>query len=286
MSLQTVATASAIFSDVSQEDWHYSYVNEAYRSGLVSGYDDGTFRPNNSITYAEFAVMICGGFYSAEHNMLKNTVDSQGFWYASYMETLIQAENNLKLSILTDTEAYKLYQKDKDLSHFQEPITRVDVAVVVANVAGSLGKVPTATFDELVLLSYAIRDIATFTDKSASVLKVYYYGYMTGNSDRNFQAHEEITRAELAVVLSNMFDSGHYMGYYTPEYVPEEPEEETEDEESEDDTTEDSTDDTSDDASDDTTTDTEEDTEEDSEEEDSEEETSEEDSDSEEETLG
>jgi len=41
------------FNDVSLGDWHVNYVESAYLSGLVQGYDNGNFLPNQTVTRAE-----------------------------------------------------------------------------------------------------------------------------------------------------------------------------------------------------------------------------------------
>lgn len=46
------------FSDVNSGDWFYDNVMDAANNGYVSGYPDGTFKPNGSTTRAEFASMI------------------------------------------------------------------------------------------------------------------------------------------------------------------------------------------------------------------------------------
>lgn len=44
---------SSSFSDVKTTDWFFPYTETAKRDGLVSGYNDGTFKPGNNITKAE-----------------------------------------------------------------------------------------------------------------------------------------------------------------------------------------------------------------------------------------
>jgi hypothetical protein len=46
------------FSDVPSGDIFSSYVETAYRHGLVSGYEDGTFRPSESVTRGQLAKII------------------------------------------------------------------------------------------------------------------------------------------------------------------------------------------------------------------------------------
>ncbi len=45
------------FTDVAANDWFYKSVQTASALGIVSGYEDGSFRPNASITREEMAVM-------------------------------------------------------------------------------------------------------------------------------------------------------------------------------------------------------------------------------------
>jgi len=45
--------ARKIFKDVSADFWGANYIEAAYREGLITGYPDGSFRPNNKINKAE-----------------------------------------------------------------------------------------------------------------------------------------------------------------------------------------------------------------------------------------
>ncbi len=46
------------FQDVSSELWYSSYIAAAVQTGLVSGYTDGTFKPNNNLTRAEMSKVL------------------------------------------------------------------------------------------------------------------------------------------------------------------------------------------------------------------------------------
>ena len=46
------------FSDVSVEDWFWNAVQAAVEEGWISGYEDGSFRPNRNITRAEVASIV------------------------------------------------------------------------------------------------------------------------------------------------------------------------------------------------------------------------------------
>jgi hypothetical protein len=48
------------FSDVPAEYWAYGYIKWAACRGIVGGYSDGTFRPDNTTTRGQVAKMIVG----------------------------------------------------------------------------------------------------------------------------------------------------------------------------------------------------------------------------------
>ena len=54
----TPAGCSSIFSDVTCDHWGYPYIKYLNDNGIVNGYGDGTFGPENIVTRAQFAKMV------------------------------------------------------------------------------------------------------------------------------------------------------------------------------------------------------------------------------------
>ena len=50
------------FTDMPNIHWAYSYVALLYCNGVISGYDDGTFRPGNTTSRAQLAKMLALAF--------------------------------------------------------------------------------------------------------------------------------------------------------------------------------------------------------------------------------
>ena len=50
--------AETVFPDVSDKLWAYEDILAIYEAGLIDGYEDGTFRPENEITRAEVMTII------------------------------------------------------------------------------------------------------------------------------------------------------------------------------------------------------------------------------------
>ncbi|MHA1288494.1 MAG: S-layer homology domain-containing protein, partial [Candidatus Thorarchaeota archaeon] len=55
----TALPAIQHFPDVPPSKWFFKYVEFMYTNGMVSGYGDGTFKPYNPVTRAQFCKMIC-----------------------------------------------------------------------------------------------------------------------------------------------------------------------------------------------------------------------------------
>jgi len=54
----TDTTSKCVFSDLPSNHWAYEVVGELCQKGIIGGYPDGTFKPDNNITRAEFAKII------------------------------------------------------------------------------------------------------------------------------------------------------------------------------------------------------------------------------------
>ena len=72
------------FSDVELEDWYNNAVSTMARGGIIVGYPDGTFRPNASITRAEFATMAVR-FFRDNQIAVPRFTDVAGHWAEQYI---------------------------------------------------------------------------------------------------------------------------------------------------------------------------------------------------------
>ncbi len=54
----SVYARKTLFSDVPASSWYNGYVNLAYSQGLVNGYGDGTFGPDDAVTYGQAAAIL------------------------------------------------------------------------------------------------------------------------------------------------------------------------------------------------------------------------------------
>lgn len=63
--VQTPATAQTTFSDLSSDYWARPFIQELANRGVISGFPDGSFRPNDPVTRAQFAAMVRKAFNRA-----------------------------------------------------------------------------------------------------------------------------------------------------------------------------------------------------------------------------
>ncbi|MBR2021340.1 MAG: S-layer homology domain-containing protein, partial [Clostridia bacterium] len=56
--LTAVGSAKGDFTDVKSSDWYFNEVKKAENAGYITGYEDGSFRPSNSVTRQEAAVIL------------------------------------------------------------------------------------------------------------------------------------------------------------------------------------------------------------------------------------
>ncbi|MDT3698789.1 MAG: S-layer homology domain-containing protein [Thermincola sp.] len=48
------------FKDVASSHWATSFINLAVGAGIIQGYTDGTYKPDNNVSYAELSAMLVG----------------------------------------------------------------------------------------------------------------------------------------------------------------------------------------------------------------------------------
>lgn len=80
------------YTDVPRTHWAYASIGLGTRAGVLSGYEDGSFRPDQSVTRAEMAVMIGRAMKLSEMSgaVAPFTDVPGGHWSASWLRTLLR----------------------------------------------------------------------------------------------------------------------------------------------------------------------------------------------------
>lgn len=162
--------------------WAESSIKDFVSKGYVGGYSNGTFKPNNNITRAEFVVMV-NNYFGLTKSSGKVFSDTKNHWAKTAIDIAV---TNGVCNGKTATEF-----KPNDY------ITREQVAVMLSNYK----KLTDKNHEEI----YKFTDKAQISSYAKdSVEGVVERGYMSGYSDGNFKPNNKITRAEAVSTLSRV----------------------------------------------------------------------------------
>nr|WP_245368278.1 Ig-like domain-containing protein [Paenibacillus silagei] len=87
---QSAVTAGVAYSDVPAGHWAAEAIGQVTRSGMMKGYTDGSFKPNQTITRAEMATLLSRLITSSE-GQSAGFSDIAGHWAQAAIERMSQA---------------------------------------------------------------------------------------------------------------------------------------------------------------------------------------------------
>ena len=207
---ETEMPLAASFSDVPAGHTFYDAITWAAGQGIVGGYTNGNFRPGNSVTKAQFCVMLSRAFYPDE---IAKYADASGRlpWFAPNTQALYHA------GVLANTSFTYDYL---DANAMDQPIPRFDMAQLMTNIMN--GKGFSASEAQKVQAVAEINDYNPMPRQyKDAVLNVYALGIITGYADGNFKGNITMNRGQAAVVIYRMMQ---YSGNTPANPMPSEPE--------------------------------------------------------------
>jgi hypothetical protein len=167
------------FSDVNESDWFYTQVDALTSSGIISGYGDGTFRPESDISVEEFVTLLVKVTGNTEADVIKSRW-SDGFIERAKILNWIQEGELLDVTV---------------------QITRGEMSRLLLR--ASTLPVP----DNYMEFHSSISDISTMdTYWQNIVLRTYAAGLISGYPDGSFRKDGLLNRAEASAVLYKLYD--------------------------------------------------------------------------------
>lgn len=202
MGLMTSWAAAASFSDI-EGHWSETYVEDVTAQGLVNGYDDGTFGPDNKMTYCE-ALLFCSrvtdldvtieaAIYSDLYSEIVDIIPSSTVdWAAAELAVCVE------LGIISLDELEAVCSGNQFLS----TITREALSMYLAR-AMQLD----ARADSLDSYTLYFGDNASIgTTYAPYVYLLNTYGIIQGDENGNFDPQGSLTRGQMATLLSRALD--------------------------------------------------------------------------------
>lgn len=174
------------FSDIAGH-WGEANIKQAVQQGIVSGYPDGTFKPNATVTRAEFTVMLA--------NALKLDGEDASLSFTDELKIGAWAKSAIAKSV-----AAGIVSGYSDGTFRPEAnITRTELAVMVARTYGATPSSDTATgfADDSDIPSWA----------RASIAKVKELGIVSGQGGNRFAPSANATRAEAVTIILNLLNA-------------------------------------------------------------------------------
>lgn len=166
------------FRDVAGH-WAESQINQLVSLGVVSGYPDGGFYPENAVTRAEFVKMLCQLFdlgTSANAGFADVSADD---WFAPFVGAA-------KAAGMVQGDAENCFNPNKTVS-------RQDAAVMLSRLLKLEGVDASAFSDSSSISNYAAAHVGALSA----------VGLINGMDDGSFQPFEKTTRAQAAAMLLN-----------------------------------------------------------------------------------
>lgn len=210
MLFSTVSVAAATFSDVENDPtvaWAKPYITEMSEKGYIKGYEDGTFKPNNTISKTESLILL-SRMIGVNDASFKDSVE---FAVDEYASVLSKYSTNYatEVSFLLYAGVLDANELDTYLSSANKnaALKRYEAAILLTKLLGAEEEVSTNAF---VSSSYA--DTVEIPDSARAYVEyVKEQGIMQGMGDNEkgepvFSPNTNVTRSQMAKMLCSLID--------------------------------------------------------------------------------
>jgi len=185
LSVITTTTYASEFMDITNH-WGKSNIDYLIGRGSINGYPDGTFRPDGTITRAEFVKIALGSVMSVE-------IATGEHWATEIFDEAINQEI-LKIGEMPESD-------------WDKSITRYEMTMIMTRIAEKL------LYEEKTA-TVGIANILTDYNKvqqnqyyTTYVEQAYMKGLIKGYEDGSFQGTKTGSRAEACTMLARMLDA-------------------------------------------------------------------------------
>jgi len=185
--IDLVAVANKLkFKDVPDNEYYTAGVYRLVDMGVIAGYGDGRFGPNDKMTKAQFIKVVIGATIGVQPQVGKDR---------HYLETYM-------------TKAYELgivTQSEMPLASWDQPITREEMAMVLVRAMESILK--EAPVSNTTPYIDNIKDYNKYSAKSQNyIAEAYAKGLIAGYPDGNFGGKDTMIRAQACTVVLRLID--------------------------------------------------------------------------------
>ncbi len=193
-----MGASASIFKDVNEKAWYYPYLVSNQEKQIITGYEDGTFRPQESITRAQAAKII------------SRIIDVQsvgGTFKPKYKDVSTDHSAYNEIAALTRIGIFQ----DGDYFHPNNSLTRAQLAKIIVMMYDFKVNTNESVPFKDVPKDYWAKPYIAFLTKT---------GISTGTTKTTFEPTKPITRAQALVLLDKSAkykeDPSAFNGIYDP----------------------------------------------------------------------
>lgn len=211
------------FNDIS-DHWAEKKIKDFASKGYINGYNDGSFKPNDTITYSEMFTILSnlntrpvrflgafGGTIQDDNTKyyFKDGYKIKGQWYH---QAILKASETgyLGSEIFYDGTAGEIFRKN----NIEDKATRGNVALYLSNmleykendIASNLDFIDSQQIYKDIPLVNNPSTVLSSDYTLNAIKRLYSNKIITGYSDGSFKPQNTITRAEFVVIVQNILD--------------------------------------------------------------------------------
>lgn len=203
------------FSDVNDEQWFYQSLVTLYQTGLLNGYDDGTFRPEDNITRAEFAQIIAAIVQKEATTQQSRDVNLGDKPVSEIVSFQDVAEDHWAYdAICTVAQKDWISGYPDGTFHPDKAITRAEAITIINRLLGRKITEPEAGFDaseiqDLPSTHWAYRDILhAMTGGYYTEVPVFLYHEIISDND-TYSSSDEIKESDFEEQMRYLAEHGY-----------------------------------------------------------------------------
>lgn len=202
----SLSVSAADFPDI-KGHWAETYVNAMVKKGYIKGYDDGTFKPNKTVTNTESLILLAR-MLGVDDSKNKATVDNA---VAAYSSTLSKYKSDYKKEVsyllyrgVIDSADLDTYISDTNKS---KSLLRYQCAMLLTKLLGADEEVKNSVF-----ISSSYSDTAQIPSEARPYVeyvrdaKIMEGMGVDSYGDPIFGPNESVTRGQMAKMLSSLID--------------------------------------------------------------------------------
>lgn len=204
---QIAPEAKNMFQDIAHVEWAIDDIQTLYAKGVIKGYSEYEYRPDNSISRIEFIAMLSRvlKYYDTQY-------EERGlvYYYPDYDETTHWSKEEYDFllrcyEIINPTDLSSI-GFDSIANVFGTGALNPDKAITRAEVVALMD----AFLDSSTDSSISFSDVNWSTNFRSSIEKAAANGLINGYPDGTFRPNSSITRAEMAAILGRYITGNVY----------------------------------------------------------------------------